>query len=76
MAPQPRLDWDPASFPQGVRDGAVLLLLYPHNDTVYFPLTVRGAELRQHTGQVSLPGGRVDHGESIEAAALSRQRPP
>jgi 8-oxo-dGTP pyrophosphatase MutT (NUDIX family) len=70
MAPQPRVDWDPASFPDGVRDGAVLLLLYPHLGVPHLALTVRGAELRQHTGQVSLPGGRVDPGESIEAAAL------
>ena len=70
MAPQPRVDWDPANFPQGVRDGAVLLLLYPHNGAPHVALTVRGAELRRHTGQVSLPGGRVDPGESIEAAAL------
>ena len=34
------------------------------------PLTVRGSNLRHHTGQVSLPGGRLDHGESIEEAAL------
>lgn len=26
--------------------------------------------MRNHTGQVSLPGGRVDEGETIEAAAL------
>jgi 8-oxo-dGTP pyrophosphatase MutT (NUDIX family) len=35
------------------------------------PLTVRGSGLRHHTGQVSLPGGRLDHpGESVEDAAL------
>jgi 8-oxo-dGTP pyrophosphatase MutT (NUDIX family) len=33
-------------------------------------LTVRGSNLRHHTGQVSLPGGRLDAGESIEQAAL------
>lgn len=70
MAPQPRVDWDPVNFPDGVRDGAVLLLLYPHDGGAHLALTVRGAELRHHTGQVSLPGGRVDPGESIEDAAL------
>jgi len=70
MAPQPRVDWDPASFPNGVRDGAGLLLIYPHRGAAHIALTVRGAHLRHHTGQVSLPGGRVDPGESIEAAAL------
>jgi 8-oxo-dGTP pyrophosphatase MutT (NUDIX family) len=34
-------------------------------------LTVRGSGLRHHTGQVSLPGGRLDHpGETVEDAAL------
>jgi len=70
MAPRPRVDWDPASFPNGVRDGAGLLLIYPHRGAAHIALTVRGAQLRHHTGQVSLPGGRVDPGESIEAAAL------
>jgi 8-oxo-dGTP pyrophosphatase MutT (NUDIX family) len=70
MAPAPRLGWDPLKFPDGAKDGAALLLVYPHNDTLHVPLTVRGAALRNHTGQVSLPGGRVDEGETFEAAAL------
>lgn len=70
MAPNPRVGWDPLTFPDGARDGAALLLLYPHDDTLQFPLTVRGSGLRNHTGQVSLPGGRVDAGESFEDAAL------
>lgn len=70
MAPTPRVGWDPLKVPEGTRDGAALVLVYPHNDAYHLPLTVRGAELRNHTGQVSLPGGRVDDGESIEAAAL------
>jgi 8-oxo-dGTP pyrophosphatase MutT (NUDIX family) len=46
-------------------------LLYPSDGVWHIPLTVRGANLRHHTGQVSLPGGRLDHpGETIEAAAL------
>lgn len=70
MAPEPRLGWDPLKFPDGARDGAALLLVYPHDETVHVALTVRGSGLRNHTGQVSLPGGRVDEGETIEAAAL------
>jgi 8-oxo-dGTP pyrophosphatase MutT (NUDIX family) len=70
MAPNPRIGWDPRKFPDDARAAAALLLLYPHNDTVNLALTVRGAELRNHTGQVSFPGGRVDEGETIEQAAL------
>jgi 8-oxo-dGTP pyrophosphatase MutT (NUDIX family) len=70
MAPSPRLGWDPLAFPEGARDGAALLLVYPHDDTLQIALTVRGSGLRNHTGQVSLPGGRVDDGETFEAAAI------
>ena len=70
MAPEPRLGWDPLKFPEGAKDGAALLLAYPHDETLHIALTVRGSGLRNHTGQVSLPGGRVDDGETIEQAAL------
>lgn len=70
MAPRPRPGWDPRHLPDGLRDAAGLVLLYPHGDMLQLALTLRGAALRHHTGQVSLPGGRVDAGESIEAAAL------
>lgn len=70
MAPTPRVGWDPLKVPEGTRDGAALVLVYPHDDAYLLPLTVRGSGLRNHTGQVSLPGGRVDDGETIEAAAL------
>jgi len=77
MAPQPRIGWDPLKFPEGARDGAALLLIYPAAEAAVaagqiaqVALTVRGAGLRNHTGQVSLPGGRVEPGETFEAAAL------
>jgi 8-oxo-dGTP pyrophosphatase MutT (NUDIX family) len=64
MRPDPTLE-------PGLRPAAALLLIYPHEDAWHVPLTVRGSSLRHHTGQVSLPGGRLDHpGESVEAAAL------
>lgn len=70
MAPSPRIGWDPLKFPDGAVNGAALVLVYPHDETLFVALTVRGSGLRNHTGQVSLPGGRVDSGETIEAAAL------
>jgi len=52
----------PLDAPPGVvpRVGAVLLLLYPHRGEPYLPLTVRTASLRNHSGEVSLPGGGFD----------------
>lgn len=70
MAPQPRPGWDPTTVPPGLRDAAGLLLVYPHLGEWHVPLTVRASALRHHTGQVSLPGGRVDPGESMEETAL------
>ena len=70
MAPSPRIGWDPLKFPEGARNGAALLLVYPHNDMLHLALTVRGSGLRNHTGQVSLPGGGVEVGETFEQAAL------
>ena len=70
MAPQPRVGWDPDRVPDGLRDAAALVLVYPHAGRLHLPLTVRGGGMRTHTGQVSLPGGSVDTGESFEAAAL------
>ena len=70
LAPNPRTGWDPLKFPEGARAAAALLLVYPHAQELHLALTVRGSGLRNHTGQVSLPGGRVDEGESFEDAAL------
>jgi len=68
MAPIPRMWPEQDAI---LRPAAALLLIYPHADGWHIPLTVRGSTLRHHTGQVSLPGGRLDHpDESIEAAAL------
>jgi 8-oxo-dGTP pyrophosphatase MutT (NUDIX family) len=68
MAPQPRLS--PAAGAV-LYPAAVLLLIYPHEGVWWMPLTVRGAGLRHHGGQVALPGGRLDHpDETIEYAAL------
>jgi 8-oxo-dGTP pyrophosphatase MutT (NUDIX family) len=70
MAPRLRPEPAPDTSSDDLRQAAALLLVYPHNGSWYVPLTVRGSRLRHHTGQVSLPGGRIDPGESVEEAAL------
>jgi 8-oxo-dGTP pyrophosphatase MutT (NUDIX family) len=60
-------DADP--FP-GARPSAVLLTLLDGRTGPEVLLTRRSMELRNHRGEVSFPGGRVDPGESFEAAAL------
>ncbi len=51
------------------RQAAVLVLLYSHEGEWRFPLTLRPASLQAHAGQVSLPGGAIEPGEtSVEAA--------
>jgi 8-oxo-dGTP pyrophosphatase MutT (NUDIX family) len=70
MAPRPRSGPEPGPALEALRPAAALLLVYPHRGSWHVPLTVRGSSLRHHTGQVSLPGGRVDAGESVEEAAL------
>jgi 8-oxo-dGTP pyrophosphatase MutT (NUDIX family) len=63
MAP----DWEP---PPPGRIAAALVLLYPHRDGVAVPLTVRANHLPRHAGQISLPGGATDPGETLVEAAL------
>jgi 8-oxo-dGTP pyrophosphatase MutT (NUDIX family) len=46
------------------------VLVYPLEDEPAIALTVRSTRLLHHSGQVSLPGGAVEPGESLEDAAL------
>ena len=42
------------------KKSAVLILLYEKNSKVYFPLTQRRSYKGVHSGQVSLPGGKLE----------------
>jgi 8-oxo-dGTP pyrophosphatase MutT (NUDIX family) len=54
--------------PQTARAAAVVLLLFRRDGRWHLPLTERPLTLAHHAGQISLPGGAVDPGEtSIEA---------
>jgi 8-oxo-dGTP pyrophosphatase MutT (NUDIX family) len=71
MAPQPRPGWNPNfAIPPDCRQGGVLILLYPRADQLHFVLTRRTQTVRSHKGQISLPGGAREDGESLVQTAL------
>jgi len=69
MAPRPR----PLHPPPGVepRKAGVLLILYPIRTVLHLVLTVRTSDLDHHSGQISLPGGGWEEGDSsLQETAL------
>ena len=56
-------------FRRGARKAAVAFVLYRVNGRWMVPFVRRRADLRDHPGQVALPGGGVQQGESAWAAA-------
>ena len=65
-----RLAERPASKSGEARIGAVMLLLYPIDGVLHIVYTKRPDSLRDHSGQISFPGGRRDEGETLETTAL------
>lgn len=52
------------------KPGGVMILLYEEGGTIKFPLTKRHDYLGTHGGQISLPGGKSELGESMIDTAL------
>lgn len=83
LAPVPVREWPAGSNPARIRNAAGLLLIFPAPLALPAPpappalkerealvvLTQRAETLR-HPGQISLPGGVVETGETFEQAAL------
>ena len=64
-----------AAAVDGRRAAAVAVVLLPDDaGLACLLLTKRVAKLRAHGGQWALPGGRIDAGETVEAAALRELR--
>jgi 8-oxo-dGTP pyrophosphatase MutT (NUDIX family) len=55
--------------PHTARQAAIMVLLFPRARRWHIPLTERPAALR-HGGQISLPGGSIDAGETSRDAAI------
>jgi 8-oxo-dGTP pyrophosphatase MutT (NUDIX family) len=61
-------DW--GTFRPGAKEAAVVAILYRREGRLYMPFVARRADLSSHPGQVGLPGGQLEPGESAwEAAA-------
>lgn len=66
----PSLSDDAAAVaPERIREAAVLVPIILHPVPTVL-LTLRAGHLSSHAGQVSFPGGRIEAGETPEAAAL------
>jgi len=66
--PRPGLEVRPPGHQP--RQGGVLILLYPKDGHLHFPLTRRTETLGDHKGQISLPGGAREGDEQLEWTAL------
>lgn len=70
LQPRPVIG-DPPARPGGQgRPAAGLILLYPRDSRPEILLTVRSGDLPTHPGQVSLPGGIQESGETLDETAL------
>lgn len=68
--PWPRLGRHYEQIPADARQAAVLALFYRREGQWHLPLTLRPSHLPDHAGQVSLPGGGIEPGETAPDAAI------
>ena len=59
-----------ALLPAPARPAAVLAPIVARDDGLFLLLTQRASHLREHSGQIAFPGGKIDPGESPLDAAL------
>ena len=71
FVPSPsRPGWRIDHYPEDARIAAALLLIYPREGDIAIALTVRASGLTRHAGQISLPGGATEPGETLAETAL------
>ncbi len=70
LAPEYRVESLRAVSPIDARAAGVLILLYLHAGEWHFPLMKRTEDGLVHSGQISLPGGSQEAGESLRETAL------
>ncbi len=70
LAPEYRVPSLQRTPPDDARPAGVLILLYPRDGAWHFPLMKRVEDGLVHSGQISLPGGSQEAGESLRETAL------
>jgi len=70
LAPEIRVESLRANPPADARVAGVLILLYQQAGVWHFPLMKRAEDGLTHGGQISLPGGSQEAGESLQETAL------
>jgi len=73
MAPRGRLRAGYEVAPPDAKRGAVLMLLLDHTDGPELPLIVRTDDGGTHAGQIGLPGGGYETGDSFPAGTALRE---
>ena len=75
LSPRPRAgDVYPLPADLPTKKAGVLILLFPHDEDLYFLLTRRTETVETHKGQISLPGGAQEGNESLRETALRETR--
>jgi 8-oxo-dGTP pyrophosphatase MutT (NUDIX family) len=62
-----------AFMPAAATRAAVLVPIVDREDELTVLLTLRAADLKQHAGQISFPGGRLEPGDADATAAALRE---
>ena len=62
------------SPPADARQAAVVIALFQRDGAWHVPLVLRPQTMKDHAGQIGLPGGAVEPGEESRAAALRELR--
>lgn len=71
MAPQYAYGRHRGPAPKQTLKAAVMIAVLQNEQNEWFvPLTLRPAQMQEHAGQVSLPGGRAERGENAYTTAL------
>lgn len=60
-------DW--GTFRAGAKEAAVVAILFRREGALYMPFVARRRDLSSHPGQIGLPGGGVEPGETAWQAA-------